>query len=274
MAQDSTLPPHDAEADRAFRRRATLAVAGLLALMMVLGFVVVPVVQGWSAGLDAWTAICRAIGVAPGSPAAPQPVSTASPVPVSNVSWGPETLGALRNASPERGAQVAELCISCHGQLGWSVGPDFPHLAGQSAFAIYKQLHDYRTGARQNEAMSAIVANLNDEAIADVAVHFTRREALARAETDDPVAAQLAIRGDTARGIAACNSCHFGNPGGPIESPTLVGQQREYLVAQLRAFANGTRRNDVYARMRSLASQLSENEINRLAAYYAAAYRP
>ena len=58
-------------------------------------------------------------------------------------------LDILANARPERGARLAgAVCSSCHGEDGASATPELPSLAGQSAAAIYKQLHDFRTGAR------------------------------------------------------------------------------------------------------------------------------
>jgi cytochrome c553 len=49
----------------------------------------------------------------------------------------------------------------------------------------------------------------------------------------------------------------------------LTGQHLDYLRAQLKAFASGERHNDIYHRMRSVASRLSDDEIERLALHYA-----
>jgi cytochrome c553 len=59
--------------------------------------------------------------------------------------------GRLTAASAQQ-----EVCIACHGENGVSVAPEYPHLAGQSGAAIYKQLHDYRTGSRVNPQMTDI----------------------------------------------------------------------------------------------------------------------
>jgi cytochrome c553 len=61
----------------------------------------------------------------------------------------------------DRGGGVSQSCltgrlIACHGENGVSVAPEYPHLAGQSGAAIYKQLHDYRTGSRVNPQMTDI----------------------------------------------------------------------------------------------------------------------
>ena len=79
---------------------------------------------------------------------------------------------------------------------------------------------------------------------------------------------RLAWEGDTRRRIPACMSCHTNGVGGPIETPTLAGQDREYMVAQLNAYAAGARKNDVYGRMRDIARKLTPEEREQLARYF------
>jgi cytochrome c553 len=43
---------------------------------------------------------------------------------------------------------------------------------------------------------------------------------------------------------------------------------QSYIEAQLKAFASGERHNDIYHRMRSVASKLTPQEIQLLAIYY------
>ncbi len=259
--------------DRMFRRGAAMAIGAVLLVAIVLGFLILPVAQGRAIGLGAWASICRALGVQPGTPLARQPSSESAATPVSEVSWGPATLGALQNASVERGAFLSQVCGTCHGAQGLASNPQFPNLSGQTAYAIFKQLHDFRSGARKNYLMSIIGAYRSDQAIADLAAYYASRPALQHGSIDDPIAANLAERGDPARNIPACNTCHLGNPGAPVETPNLIGQNKEYLLAQLKAFAHDTRHNDVYARMRTIATALSNDEMERLAAYYAATPR-
>ena len=61
--------------------------------------------------------------------------------------------------------------------------------------------------------------------------------------------------------------------GGPIETPILSEQWKEYVALQLKMYASGDRRNDVYGRMREIASRLTPAEINGLATYYRAGFR-
>ena len=49
--------------------------------------------------------------------------------------------------------------------------------------------------------------------------------------------------------------------------------RHEYLVKQLQLYASGERRNDVYARMRTIAARLTPAEIEGLSAYYRAGFR-
>ena len=51
--------------DRAWRLWASLGVLAALVLGGALGLVVLPIVQGRAAGIDAYTAICRAVGIRP-----------------------------------------------------------------------------------------------------------------------------------------------------------------------------------------------------------------
>jgi cytochrome c553 len=48
--------------------------------------------------------------------------------------------------------------------------------------------------------------------------------------------------------------------------PSLAGQQKEYLVAALKAYQSGSRKNDVMA---GIAKGLSDADAQALAAYYA-----
>src|SRR6516225_8858350 len=94
--------------DRKWRIWGTLGVLVALAVGGSLGFIVLPVVQGRAAGIDAFTAICRAVGILPGSPARPTPLSRAAAQPVPLVSWSPATFNELYRADRANGARIAE----------------------------------------------------------------------------------------------------------------------------------------------------------------------
>jgi cytochrome c553 len=264
--------------DQPWRVWASVAVLGIMIGGLVLGIIVIPIVQGQSASIDPFTAICRAIGILPGSPARPQIADRNPPTPVSQVVWTPEVLQVLAEARPERGrAKVQEVCVSCHGENGVSVAPEFPHLAGQSGAAIYKQLNDYQTGSRTNEIMTGIATALDASTVADVAAYYAgqpKRNPNPLTLAEAPAAViQLVELGDPNRNLPPCAACHRPGSGGPIETPILSEQREEYIIAQLKMYASGERRNDVYGRMRMIASKLTDSEIQGLAYYYRAGFK-
>jgi len=267
------MQPAEPEAlDRPWRLWASIIILGVLGFSVVFGFLVLPVVQGYSAGLDPFTAICRAIGIVPGSPAMRQPGGESAAQPTTRVAWSTDLLRTLSQPSPA-GAEVAQGCVACHGERGIALDPANPNLAGQSAVAIYKQLHDYKSGSRVHPIMTGIAQALEDRQVDEVAAHFAAANRLSldptTAEVVDEDVVRLVERGDPARSLPACNSCHGFNAGGPIETPTLSHQNRQYLANQLHAFKEGNRRNDIYTRMRSVAAKLTDREIERLATFYA-----
>jgi len=259
--------------DRKWRVVAFAALGVILAVGALLAFLVLPAGQRENAELDLWSAICRAAGITPGSPAYRQPLSTAAALPVSQVSWTPQVLSILRQGKTQRGAMLAgQVCASCHGETGITATAGIPSLAGQTSAAIYKQLSDYRSGARVHPSMSGIAQQLAPADLAAVAAYYGgvvnvnglgEREAAADARI-----VKLAREGDPARRIPACASCHVNGAGGPTETPILTGQDHSYLEAQMLAFKHGQRRNDVYRRMRSIAEALNDEEIAALARYY------
>jgi cytochrome c553 len=260
--------------DRRWRRWASAAIVAAIGFGAIAGFLVLPAFQRENAGLDWWTAICRAVGIEPGSPAYRQPLTAAVAAPVSQVAWSPDVLQILNNARPERAADLAiQQCGACHGDTGVSVFPGTPSLVGQSSAAIYKQLDDYRTGARFDPQMTPLVAGLTVPDLANIAVFYGRfsRQTTGLGARDLPGATaivRLAREGDSARQLPACDSCHVQGSGGPIETPVLTGQNRTYLAAQLHAYKDGTRTNDVYRRMRDIAEKLTDEEIELMARYY------
>jgi len=258
--------------DRPWRLWASIIILSVLAFSVVFGFLVLPVVQGYIVGIDPFTAICRAIGLSPGSPAMQQPRSEAKAEPTTRVAWNTDLLRTLSRPG-ESGKATADICAGCHGERGIAPDPQFPNLAGQSAIAIYKQLHDYKSGSRVHPIMTNIAQSLQDQDIINLSTHFASAAEKVHepkmAEGTDKDTLQLVERGDPARGLPACNACHGFNSGGPIETPSLSRQNKEYLAGQLHAFKSSDRRNDIYTRMRSIASKLTDPEVGTLATFYA-----
>ena len=257
--------------DRVWNLRIIATLVATLLVVAALAFVVVPVVGAQQTGLDAFTAICRAIGITVGSSKLAAP--TAAGPEASRVAWTTAEFTALSRADKSAGANLAQAsCTACHAADGSSADPAFPRMAGQSAFAIYKQLQDFKSGARRNDVMSQMVQPLDTKQMADLAAYYAslRRNDLDPAHPSFAGAEieMLALYGDPSRALPPCAACHGTAAGGPLETPTLFGQSPTYLSAQLQAFADDSRRNDVFQRMRAIVAKLTPREMVLFGAYY------
>ena len=267
-------PAEQKAVDRRWRLMATSAIVVLAAVAALIGFLVIPAGQRENAQLSLWDAICRAAGLSAGSPAQVQPLSAGQALPVSLVSWDSTIVQRLEAGSTQSGAQLAAAtCAACHGEAGVSQNPNTPSLAGQTSYAIYKQLSDYRSGARVHPQMTGVAKALTVPDLASIAAHYaaasSQYSALGRRDlSGEEHIVKLAWEGDTRRRIPACMSCHANGVGGPIETPSITGQDREYMAAQMDAYASGARRNDVYGRMREISRSLTPEERQQLARYF------
>lgn len=70
------------------------------------------------------------------------------------------------------GKEKSGLCAGCHGADGISFSPEIPNLAGQKEVYVGKAIRDYKSGARKNPMMSAMVGSLSDADIDDLAAFF------------------------------------------------------------------------------------------------------
>ena len=266
-------PAEQAAVDRRWRLMASAAVGIFVVVGAVIGFVLIPAGQRENAHLSMDSAMRRAAGLEAGSPAQAQPAAATSAFPVSQVSWDPAIMKHLAGSNTDRGEKLAgEVCATCHGDKGLSQTAIIPSLAGQTSYAIYKQLHDYRSGARVNDQMTGVAKALAVEDLASIAAFYAAAGAQYAAIgnrdlSGEPEIIKLVWEGDTRRRIPACMSCHTNGVGGPIETPALLGQNREYMVAQLNAYADKSRKNDVYGRMRDIAHRLTPEEREKLARY-------
>ena len=146
-----------------------------------------------------------------------------------------------------------------------------PKIAGQNYKYIVKQLQDYKSGARANATMSAMVAALSEQDMMDIAAWFSSQEvALLGVNLDTLELGERIYRaGVKELSVAACSACHSptGGGNGPAGFPSLSGQHPEYTLMQLKAFRAGERQNDSSAMMRSVVERLTDAELSALANY-------
>jgi cytochrome c553 len=190
------------------------------------------------------------------------------------------------------GANPAALpCTACHGDDLMGNGADIPRIAGLPAAYIVKQLNDFRADLRHNILIQPVAKALSEDEITAVANVISVRPKInvLAAIPDNPApdtAAWLVTRGDWARNIPPCSSCHGPNGiGVGSVFPPLAGKSATYLQTQLHAFKGklittkqggkkmtervASRYNDPNGIMRHIAASLSDIEIKKLADYFA-----
>ena len=237
----------------------TAAIAIVAALV---GFVWLPYTQPNFRPSSLWDAICGAAGV-------PRVRSDAHPVSADFVtSKAIVTSGMFDHPSASsigQGATLALQCAICHSPSG-AQRADAPALSGQYAAAVYKELKDFKDGARSNSVMNPLAGVLSDTDLRDLAAYYAYLPRVHEAdEKSRPAAPIIVVYGSPLRNIPACASCHDGLKAG---APWLEGQPTVYLKAQLAAFANDGRRNDIGEQMRNIARGMTPSEVEEATAYY------
>ncbi len=168
-------------------------------------------------------------------------------------------------------------CEACHGAHGEGMAAaHVPRIAGQSADYLQKQLDDYADGTRDNPIMRNFAKALSEQQRAKFAARYAAMSAPYLAQAKPPMAVhlarghQLAFQGDEAKRVQACNGCHGPDGVGvPHAAPYLAGQSAEFLASALKAFKDGTRKNDAGQLMRSVAERLDDADIAAVTGYFA-----
>jgi cytochrome c553 len=246
---------------------ASVGIVVVLAVLSALaGLVWLPLAQPNLRLSGIWDAICSAAGVPRVTTAGD---SLKPDFKTSNVVMTSEMLTRKDAVSIGRGATLAQRCAICHGPQGVS-DANSPNLAGQFAAVTYKELNDFKTGARVNVVMSPFAANMSNQDMLDVAAYYAYLPRVPSNSFDPKIPAPpIVTTGAPMRNIAPCGSCH-GDIDNKAGSPWLGGQSAVYIKAQLQAFAAGTRRNDISQQMRNIARHMTPEEIDQVARYYEA----
>lgn len=164
-----------------------------------------------------------------------------------------------------------QVCAACHAADGSRGSPANPILAGQHPEYLAKQLHEFKSGKRNNPVMKGFASALSDDDIRNVAAFYASKSAKPGfAKNKDAVKlGEKIYRGGVAdKAVAACAGCHSPNGAGiPAQYPRVGGQHADYTEAQLVAFRSGARANS--EPMRVIAAKMSDAEIKAVADYLA-----
>ena len=167
-----------------------------------------------------------------------------------------------RKGDAAKGKALAVDCAGCHGETGFGKGQPGPNIAGQKEGYLAAALKAYKKGGgRSNDMMGGTVEPLSDANLEDLAGYYA---SLACGSAKD---GDKALAGAGKKLAERCTTCHgaagvSGQPGWP----NLAGQSSEHLLAALKAYKDGSRKNGM---MEKVVKELSDKDTASLAAYYA-----
>lgn len=163
----------------------------------------------------------------------------------------------------KRGQELSYTCMGCHAIPNYkNVYPTYsvPKLHGQRPEYLVAALKAYKSGERSHGTMHSQAITMSEQDMADIAVYLAGDKVLNESKNDVPATARP-------KASEVCVACHGTNGVGiTADYPTLAGQHDDYIARALTEYKKGGRKNAIMAGM---AAQLSHEDIEQLAAYYA-----
>lgn len=153
-------------------------------------------------------------------------------------------------------------CFTCHGLDGAGDGISIPRLTGLDAGYLQKQMEDYASDVRHDDAMTRISLRLDQRQRRAVAAYYSDMPVpVPDSGASAPLPPAIWLRGSPSRGVAACAICHgpTGLGVGP-GNPAVAGQPAAYVVEQIGRWKTGKRRNDPRGVMAQAVAGLTDAE--------------
>ena len=139
--------------------------------------------------------------------------------------------------------------------------PGMPSLVGLDPKYFVTAMNAYKSGERKHDMMKSFATPLTEPALQNLALFYALQK---------PARAQTPASGDAAAGkkaAAACAGCHGESGVSSIPgTPSLAGQDAQYVAAATLAYKDGTRRDET---MKGPAAALDQRSVQDLAAFYA-----
>jgi cytochrome c553 len=179
------------------------------------------------------------------------------PAPPLTAPAGPAKLDAVQAGK----TVAAAACAGCDGSAGVTQIPAMPSLVGLDPKYLTEAMKAYKSGQRKHDTMKAMLASVGEPAMNNIALFYALQPATAQ---KNPAVGDKAAGKEAA---ASCAGCHGeeGVSGSPA-TPSLAGQDAQYLVAALQAYKGGSRGDET---MKGMVASLDDNAMKNLAAYYA-----
>lgn len=175
----------------------------------------------------------------------------------------PANIKAPADTDPvSAGKAAAAACSGCHGESGVTSMPGTPSLAALDPKSFGNAIAAYKSGDRKSDMMKPFAAGLNETTTANIAIFYALQK---------PDKAATSASGDAAAGkqaAAACAGCHGETGVSSIPgTPSLAGQDAQYIVAALQGYRDGTRKDET---MRGPVAALDARAAKDVAAFFAA----
>ncbi len=158
----------------------------------------------------------------------------------------------------ERGKAASESCARCHGADGNATAPGMPSLAGQQPRYFVSALQAYLHGTRNIATMETMLRGMSKIEMENLAIYYASQTPVRRGRpaVGNPVAGEPLT--------ARCGGCH-GAKGVSHDAttPTLAGQDAQYLVSAIKSYRDQTRVHDI------MLDDNTDQEIADIAAFYA-----
>ena len=187
--------------------------------------------------------------------------------------------GAALASEPKSGMpERLAACAACHGEQGEGRAGNeyYPHLAGKPSGYLRSQLKAFRDGRRHYAQMNWLMRNMDDAYLARIADYYaslpprSSAQPVAMTTAAAARARELVERGDPARGVPACATCHGEDLSGLEPGvPALLGLPPDYVIAQLGAWRIGTRSATTPDCMADIAKALDPGDFRRLGEWMA-----
>lgn len=174
--------------------------------------------------------------------------------------------GSSMASDPRSASMLANTCAGCHGTNGASAGDSMPIVGGFDKRYLAEVLKQFKSGERDSTIMGRIMRGYSDLEIQAIASYMADQEWVSSSKK---ISKHLIGSGAKTH-QKKCESCHEDNGAfQDDEVPRLAGQWADYTRAMLYNFHEIGSPASQPRKMRKRVQQLSQEELDELANFYA-----